>query len=165
MIDKIKSYFAHQTQCQQIRNLNILLAICAAILIGYSVFIWQTTDVFKPVDPPPPQIILVHTDNSVSNILSAPNELDTIITNANNIDTETYLQSNKDEVFQVGDVVIIKFFEKPGVVIKVDAPWEKTISVMYSDENKRIHIISLDRKFLVRAPAGMIHLYKLDLTR
>lgn len=164
IFNKIKSHFSTQSQARQIQNLNILLGIGVGVIILYCTLIWKTTDVFKQ-ETPTPQVILIHSDNSISNVLANPTDINTILTNKNNIDTEQYLNQNKDEKFVVGDVVIIKFFEIQGIVIKVDAPWESTVSVMYKDENRELHVLSLDRKFIARAPAGMIHLYKMDLTR
>ena len=153
MLNKIKSYFSRQPQEKQVQNLNILLAICAFIIVTYCIVIWRTTDVFKLPTPATPQIILVHSDNNVSNILDAPVEMNSILKNTNNIDTIQYLDQGKDDKIALGDVVIIKFFEIQGVIVKIDAPWAPTVSVLYKDQRGQLHIISLDTKFNNRPPA------------
>jgi len=109
--------------------------------------------------PPPPQIVVVHQ----APMTNALQDLGVYIP-TNQMDTIKYLLDNNPSTFNLGDIVRIKYFDITGVVIKkTEFPYEQSFSVMYKDVNRQLHVIALPIEFLSRPPAGLIHLYDLDL--
>jgi hypothetical protein len=172
MFKKIILYLSDQTPTRQIRHLNIILFVLITILVAYTVFFVESTDIFKSRESSlPPQIVLVHSDTG-TNILNNTNNTYLVPVlkkeTGDQLTTKDYLNDTQNllDKFSVGDVVIIKYFQIPGVVIKTENVLSsQKISILYKDNLRALHVIDLDKKFLMRPGVGIIHIHEWDLSK
>jgi hypothetical protein len=160
MVQKIYKSVNKYFKSASARTLDIFFFVAITLLSTY-VAIWcYVNDIIpKPPVPPPPQIVVVHQ----APMTNALQDLGVYIP-TNQMDTIKYLLDNNPSTFNLGDIVRIKYFDITGVVIKkTEFPYEQSFSVMYKDVNRQLHVIALPIEFLSRPPAGLIHLYDLDL--
>ena len=162
MFENLCDKLSRHLKSSSIRYLDILYAVSVASLVAY-IGIWcYINDVIpkKPI-PPNPQIVVVHHQPQTNAI----SDLGLQLVSTNLLDTVKFLTDNNPETLNIGDIVRIKFFDISGVVIKkTEFPYDQTFSIMYKDQDRRLHVVVLPKEFLSRPPAGLIHLYDLDLS-
>lgn len=161
MVGKFRKILDKHFKSINAKTLDVLFAVSVASLVAY-IGIWcYINDVIpkKPI-PPLPQVIIVHEQPRTNALQDLGIKLPT-----NQLDTLKYLTDNTPPTFNIGDIVRIKYFDTTGVVIKkTEFPYEESFSVMYKDQNHQLHVVALKKEFLSRPPAGLIHIYDLDLS-